>query len=384
MIVRQFLRWVQTAPAGERADATGALARAFLYSPLDAADRAAAEAAMTVLLDDPSPMVREALAIALAASPEAPHAIIHALAHDLGDIAALVLAQTPVLGEDELIEALAAGDWRAQCAVACRVRVPPTLALAVAEIGGADAAFALLQNPGAVLDASTLARLAERHGHDADVRNALLARSDLPAHVRQAAVAQLSRSLSAFATGCGWLSEARARKITAEADDKAIVAIAGTSRADEMRGLVRHLRKSGKLTTALILRALLSGNLPLFEEALSDLSGVPLSRVSGFVHARRSSGFEAVCNKAGIPKKVLPAFRAALDAMHEVGFVPDAAAEARLSRSMVERALTAVDAMAGEDVTQLLLMLRRFAAEASRDEARLITRDMMRETLIAA
>ena len=59
MIVRQFLCWIQTAPPGERADATSALARAYLYSDLSHEDRLAAEAAMTVLLDDPSPLVRE-------------------------------------------------------------------------------------------------------------------------------------------------------------------------------------------------------------------------------------------------------------------------------------------------------------------------------------
>src|SRR5258708_1558085 len=46
MIVRQFLHWVRTAPAGERAEATGALARAFLYSDLSPEDRAAVAAAI--------------------------------------------------------------------------------------------------------------------------------------------------------------------------------------------------------------------------------------------------------------------------------------------------------------------------------------------------
>ena len=58
MIVRQFLQWVRTAPAGERAEATGALARAYLYSDLTADDRGAAEGAMLMQLDDPSPLVR--------------------------------------------------------------------------------------------------------------------------------------------------------------------------------------------------------------------------------------------------------------------------------------------------------------------------------------
>ena len=62
MIVRQFLQWLRTAPAGDRAEATSALARAYLYSDLSENDRAAAEGAMIMLLDDPSPLVRRALA----------------------------------------------------------------------------------------------------------------------------------------------------------------------------------------------------------------------------------------------------------------------------------------------------------------------------------
>ena len=62
MIVRQFLHWVRQAPAGERAEATSALARAYLYSDLSSDDRAAAEGAMIMLLDDPSSLVRAALA----------------------------------------------------------------------------------------------------------------------------------------------------------------------------------------------------------------------------------------------------------------------------------------------------------------------------------
>ena len=60
MIVRQFLQWLRKAPPGERADATSALARAYLHSDLSPDDRAAAEGAMIMLLDDPSPLVRRA------------------------------------------------------------------------------------------------------------------------------------------------------------------------------------------------------------------------------------------------------------------------------------------------------------------------------------
>ena len=82
MIVRQFLQWIKTAPAAERADATAALARAHLYSDLSPDDRAAAEGALIMQLDDPSPLVRAALAKALAFSELAPPPVILGLAAD--------------------------------------------------------------------------------------------------------------------------------------------------------------------------------------------------------------------------------------------------------------------------------------------------------------
>ncbi len=72
MIVRQFLQWIRHAPPGERAEATSALARAYLYSDLSPDDLAAAEGAMIMLLDDPSPLVRRALAEVFASSQKAP------------------------------------------------------------------------------------------------------------------------------------------------------------------------------------------------------------------------------------------------------------------------------------------------------------------------
>src|SRR5580698_7291910 len=96
MIVRQFLHWVRTASAGERAEATSALARAFLYSDLSRDDRGAAEGAMIMLLDDPSPLVRRALSDVLAASPKAPPAVIQALAADQPEIAVPVIERSPL------------------------------------------------------------------------------------------------------------------------------------------------------------------------------------------------------------------------------------------------------------------------------------------------
>ena len=49
-IVRDFLQWLATAPSNERAEAAGALARAYLCSDLTADELAPAEGLMLKLL----------------------------------------------------------------------------------------------------------------------------------------------------------------------------------------------------------------------------------------------------------------------------------------------------------------------------------------------
>jgi hypothetical protein len=69
-----------------------------------------------------------------------------------------------------------------------------------------------------------------------------------------------------------------------------------------------------------------------------------------------------------MPDALLPAFRAAIEALGK-GDIGDATG-ASLSRQRVERVLTACKAENAGELDSLLAVLRRFAAEAARDEAR--------------
>ncbi len=377
MIVRHFLQWVRTAASGERADATHALARAYLYSDLSPDDRLAAEGAMIMLLDDPSPLVRRALAEALAASSDAPPAVIHALAGDQPEIAAVVLERSPLLLDADLVDVVGGGERASQCAVAARTLLPRSVAAAIAEVGSAEACLVLVENPAAQIATFSLDRIAERFGHLAAIREALFAREDLAATTRQSLVLKLSETLGQFVTARRWLAEPRAQRIAQEACEKATVALAAVSEPADMRPLVRHLRASGQLNAGLVLRALLSGHLTLFEEALAELSSLPLSRVTSLVHDRRGAGLRAVYDKAGLPASAFPAVQAAIEAMHETGFAGDRRGATRLKRRMVERALTRCEGEAEGDVEPLLSLLRRFATEAAREEARALCADLV-------
>jgi uncharacterized protein (DUF2336 family) len=384
MIVRQFLYWLRNAPAGERADATRALARAYLYSDLSETDRAAAEGAMIMLLDDPSPLVRRALADVFAASEQAPPTVVHSLAGDQADVASPVLERSPLFLDADLVEAVATGEPARQVAIAGRAFLPCAVSAAIAEVGCAEACLVLLENPDAEIVPFSLDRIVARHGHLSAIRDALLTRHDLPAPTRQALVAKLSQTLAEFVASRAWLSEERARRIAKEACEKATVTLAAESPDSEVRPLIRHLRESGQLTGGLVLRALLSGNLALFEEALADLTDMPLARVAGIVHDRRGAPLRALYDKAGLPAAAYPAFREAIEAMREDGFQGELGGESRLKRRIIERVLTRCEDAALGDVEPLLTLLRRFAAEAARDEARVFCEDLVADEGIAA
>jgi uncharacterized protein (DUF2336 family) len=371
MIVRQFLQWIRTAPACARADATGALARAYLYSDLSAHDRSAAEGAMVMMLDDPSPLVRHALAEALADSDAAPLAIILALTADLPEIATYVLVRSPLLLDADLVDTAGGGDPARQAAISRRAYLSCVVSAALAEVGTAEACLILVENAGAEIAPFSLERIAERFGHLAAVREAMFAREDLTASLHQRLAVKLGESLITFVTSRDWMGQDRARNVVQEACDKVTVAIAAKAPDEEVQPLVRHLMDSGQLNVSLLLRALLSGNLALFEEALAELSGLPLARVARLVHGRSLGGLRAVLAQAGLPEAAFPTIWAAIEAEREVGYVGDFGAAAHLKRRMVERVLTQCEGDDADALAPLLSLLRRFSLEATREEARL-------------
>jgi uncharacterized protein (DUF2336 family) len=378
MIVRQFISWVRSAPAGERAEATRSLARALLFSELSGDDRLAAEGALLMQLDDASPLVRQAMAEVFCSSADAPPSIVQALSADQPSVALPVLEHSPLLIDADLVDIVATGNSEMQCAIARRVHLPAAVCAAIAEVGTPAAALELIENPYAELAPISWDRIVERHGHLAAIRESMLVLEDLPAATRLALVAKLSDTLAQFVIARNWLSADRATRIACEARERCTVNVASRSRGADMRALVGHLRLTGQLTAGLILRALLSGNLDLFEHALVELSGLAAARVAALIDDRGGASLDALLTRAGLPGTTFPAFRAAMEVAHEFGYAGTVGDAVRLRRRMVERVLTRCET-APDAAEPLLILLRRFATESAREEARLFCDELVAE-----
>jgi len=370
MTDRKFLQWARTASPSELAEGAGALARAFLHGNLPEPEREEARLTLTGLLDDSLPLVRRALAESFASAANVPHYMVLTLANDSSDVAAIVLARSPLLSDAELVECAATANAFAQSAIALRPWVSAQVAAALAEVRARKALIFLAANQGAELLEFSIRRMIERFGHDPDLRAALLARPNLAASLRSDLAGAAAKALSVMMTERARLTPERARCLTRDAREKAHVKIAAetASEAKEMLSFVAHLRRSGQLTTGLLLRGLLCGNKHLLETALSELTGLAMPRVMGLVAESKRARFAALYRKAHMPERLLPAFIAGLEAVAKSGC--GGPMNARLQGPIVNSVLHACASVNHGELDRLIAALRRLEAEAARDEAR--------------
>jgi uncharacterized protein (DUF2336 family) len=374
MLAREFLDWIDRAPAGHRASAVRVLCRFYLQAEVADEVATAMEAALTVLLDDPAPEVRRALAEVLGPSPAAPHHIIISLAVDLPEIAEAVLARSPLLIDAELVDIAAAGTPPLQVAIAGRQHVSGAVAAALAEVGERASCMVLLNNPAAAIARISFRRIAERFGDDATMRDLLLKRPDLPADVHQMIIRRLGDVLGTMMVAKSWAEEERALAVTREACDRATVALAAETESDELPELVEHLRVTGQLTTGLLLRAVCAGNVALFETALAVLAHTPVERVASLVRAGRVGTLRAIYGKAGLPPRAFEAFAAALDTWRQIAEEGEPEDRYQATRRMVDAVLARYTQISDAEMYELATMLRRFAADQAREAARDCTR----------
>jgi uncharacterized protein (DUF2336 family) len=370
-VVQYFLKWIETAKVAERAGAAPALARAYLQRELPFEERMAVEAALTLLLDDPSPKVRLALAETLSLSPHAPAQVVMALAADQPDVAAPILARSPLLSESDLVDRVATGDTLVQVLVASRPQVSMALAASIAEVGTVDACLALLRNGGASIAALSFRRMVERLGHHAALRHALAADRRLPPDCRHVLVVRMGEALSAAPLVQALMGPVRAEKLTREACVKASITLIEATDSREHAALVEHLRLRGDLTSSFLVRTVAHGKIDFFAAALVALAGQGEARVRTLLAGGRDAALKALLAKAGLRPVTHTPILTALRIWRDVANGKRIAGPQEVSWHMLD-ALEAPAALAETtEGAALAGVLRRIHLEALRENARL-------------
>lgn len=389
MVVERFLAWVETAPDVKKVKATSALVRAFLHSPLDDAQLEAAEAAMTLLLDDPCAEVRAMLAKEICAHPDAPRHIIAALAHDKPDISTLVLARSPVFVDAELVEIIKNGSMQQQVAITCRSTISAPVAAAIAELAGPEASYGLLRNNSAQLPPEILHRIAERHGAREEIRKSLLERNDLMVETHLVLIDQLAELMREKLAEKPWMPAARIDALVRDNCDKAFINYALNVYEQDLPEIIDYLIIRRRLNASFLLRAICLGNIAMFSRSLATLAKVPAARVDAVLAENRNASFCALYKKAGLPMSAFGVFATAVEAWRTTLSGDKGIEFDKMPRLVTQSVLLSYKPAGDPRVDELLVVLRRIAAETARDNARAkagqIVRDQRRrEQLLSA
>ncbi len=376
MVVEAFLSWTDKARAGDRAKAAKALGAAYVTGTMPNEKRAGAYMAMSYLLDDPSPKVRQALAEALSSSENAPRPIVIALAEDQAEIACIVILHSPVLSETDLVDLIGRGSSVTRSMVAARADLSPGACAALSEIGGACEVAIMLESGSAQMTAFSIRRVCDRFKEDEQIRNLLLERDDLPADVRHALVRQVGEALVSAGIITHVISVARARQIIRDATDAAMTLIAGDARGQDIGSLVEHLRQQSQLTPAFLLQLLCTGKLDFFAGAISNLSGLEERRVRSILATGRHHAVRALFQSSGLSGRTLDVFIEATHLWRQAAEMPYGGAVQQVATRLLEKFSQSESDTA---LSEMLGMVEKLQIVDQRQRARSFALDMIAE-----
>jgi uncharacterized protein (DUF2336 family) len=376
MIVKKFLQWSENAGARERARAANALARAYICSELTVEDSRAAEAAMSLLLDDPSPMVRLGLAEALATSDKAPRSVIHGLSQDQLEVAGLIVCCSPVLSDSDLVDLAADSSAGVRRAIAMRQNLTPAVCAALTEVGGRLAVREMLDNATAHIAGVTLRRIMERFGETAEIRARLLGRSDLPCDVRHALIVEVGNALADSPFVAKIVGHKRIRNVTSDACQGATLQLAGNIAGDEIPALVEHLRIAGKLTPAFLMHTLCVGNIDFFAAAIASISGVGHQRVRGLLVDGKRNAIHALYRSGGIDAGICDVFVSATLLWRRATQAETAPSALKITEELMMRYASSDD---DRSVSDLLTLVEKLNLNFRRQAAKSYAISMARE-----
>jgi uncharacterized protein (DUF2336 family) len=352
----------------ERALVAHRLCRHMDRANLTDQERAEAHEILRLMARDAAEQVRRALAVTLKASPLIPRDVANRLARDIESIAIPVLNFSPVFSDDDLAEIVRIGGPVRQTAVARRPILSERVTTAIAENGVADAVRTACENKGASFSENGLQTAIDRFEASESVLASIALRNVLPASVSERLVTLVTGELRERLISGHGVSASTALAVSIGTRERASLdLVEQAARAADLPAFVVHLRKGQRLTASLLLRALANGHMTFFEWGLAELSGVPHHRTWLMVHDAGELGLKAIYERAGLPVRLLPAFRAAVDAFHSIELDGGPGDLARFQRRMLERFLSQPQAISREDVDYLLDKIDQLSTDV--DEA---------------
>ena len=366
----EFLLWMESAHVSERIEAARLIARTTLRQDIDLDERSTSEAALSLLLDDPSPLVRSALSDILSLSPFAPRQILHGLALDQFAVSAAVLARS-ALGDETLIEAIKRDPIQAASIIADRANLPARAAMIIAERCDIEPCLILLTNQSAKLTAPIIAKIIERHQTSPEMRGVLLADQRLDLVSRQKLIDATSHALCTSSFVERLIGAHRAVELERETIFDSTLDLVEYAELDALPDYVQALHEQGRLTNALALKALVFGRIDFVATILADLAGRSENHIRAVLVRGGESAIRALLKDIGFSGLMLQLALRALLSWRDVASGKISIGRQELAWQLMREAETAEGGHAhNPENDNLAAFMRKIYLEITRANAR--------------
>lgn len=359
-------RLVKGGDDDERANAARKICRLIDAAPLQGDESQAASGILQLIIQDSAELVRRSLAVTLRQSKNLPHDIALRLAADVEEVATPILLSSPVLDEDDLTRLVETSEGGKLCAIAAREHVPSIVVEAILDKGDEKAVGIAASNDGADFNQSAYEKAFARFCENQGVMESFVARSTLPLSVTEKLIAHISDEAMQRLVEKHALPPQLAVELAEDARERATVDLVDQAGlAHDPQHFVQQLRMNGRLTPSLVLRSMLRGHVAFVEHAFAELAGVTHARVWLLVHDAGPLGLRAIYDRTGMPPRLYPAFRAAIDIFHSMEMPHDKQGREHFQAVLAERAITRFQGIPEEDLDYVLDRLHGEPSEYS-------------------
>jgi uncharacterized protein (DUF2336 family) len=351
-------RLVKGENAEDRAMAARKICQRIDTPELTSEEREAANAIIAMIAEDSATLVRRSLAVTLRQSPHLPKNVAMKLAMDIDSIAVPVIAGSPVFDDAELIELIRTQPAAKLAAIAARQSVSKPVVMSLIDYADEAAMGIAAANDGAEFDDEAFDKTIARFAESRSVMDSFVSRSVLPISFTEKIIARVSDDALQRLVRRHALPPQIAVDIAEGARERATIDLVDQAGvAPDMPRFIEQMQSAGRLTPSLILRGLLRGHVEFFEHAVARLAGIPHSKAWLLIHDAGPLGLKAVFERTGLPPRLLPAVRSAIDTLHSIEMGPGEAGRILFRRRLVERSLTQFQGVPEEDLEYILSRL---------------------------
>lgn len=332
-------------------------------------ERVLAEEIFRVMVKDVEVLVRETVSKSILNIPDVSSDIARTLAMDESDSVALpVLEFSKVLTDEDLVEIVNGCKSERHMAIARRDEVSESVSEALVEKGNEETVVTLVSNQGASIADNTFDKVVDKFGESERVQYNLAHRESLPLVVAERLVEKVSSNIKEYLVTHHELSPEVASDLLLDSRERAMVRLLsdGSNRPD-VEELVSQMAEHGRLSSSLILRALCTGDLTFFEAALAHKAGIALSNARVLIHDDGDLGLKSLFEKAGMPVRLYPAFRSAVDIAKISELERSDSEPDWRQRLIMERVLTQFEQLAEYDSDDVDYLLGRLARTVERE-----------------